>query len=104
MEVLVAMVLVSISFGFGVVIYVNIRNSDLRLQKTHAQITAANIAHEIVHDKEFIDASLELDNMRAEVTFVPYKSSKSLQQMTVKVYSLQNNKVLVERKELVLIQ
>ncbi|HEY6160625.1 MAG TPA: hypothetical protein VI112_05360 [Bacteroidia bacterium] len=96
-ESLVAMVVISISFVFGCMIYVNVMNSDLLQQKQEAHLLANEIMDQITRERSFTDETMQVNDFSIEKKVVKDEPAPGLNTLRLRIYNAQ--KRLVEEQE-----
>lgn len=103
METLVAMVVSMITLTFGTLVFVKVMDSSHQPEKLSSKIGVDKIASESIKEKQFIDAKLKQDELTIVKSVMPYKGSKTLNQISVKAFNNQD-KLVAERNELIIIE
>jgi len=78
LESLVAMVVVLLSFGIALMIYVNIANSNNSQLKLNAYLTLSEVLTETIQDEAYTDEETEKGILTIVKTVQPYGRSTSL--------------------------
>ncbi|MFN6945505.1 MAG: prepilin-type N-terminal cleavage/methylation domain-containing protein [Cytophagaceae bacterium] len=97
-EVVIAMVIIAITYSIGIMIYINVLYSSYDIRKIEAIHLADNCANKALHEKTFYDEQIEFNDFYVERKVSPHQNG--LMRMDIEVYS-KNNKLLAKRKELV---
>lgn len=98
-ETLVAMVIIIICFGIGLLIYVNVLASDNRYQKFHAFNLLKNLSLSIQQENNFLDGDFEVDNIILKKRVVKYPMATGLVQLSLSAYG-KNGKLLAQQREI----
>lgn len=100
-ETLVAMIIVMLAFGIGLMIYLNVIQSSGVQQKLNAQLQMNRIAIETKDKNLFVDEEDTTGTMKIIKTIQPYSAgSDKLKLMKIEAFD-GNGKKLGERKELI---
>lgn len=99
-EALIAMVIVMLSFGIAITVYVNVISSGNQSQKLKCQFLLKKIAIETKQNHLFLDEKISSDEITVQKTVTPYSGNKNILQLNLKAYS-PNEKLLSEYNELV---
>lgn len=100
-ETLVAMIIVMLAFGIGLMIYLNVIQSSGVQKRLNANLQMNQIAIEAVSKNLLADDEYKLETMKIVKTVQPYSSgSDKLKLLTIVAFD-GNNKKIGERKELV---
>lgn len=91
-EVIVAMVVLSISFSIGLMIYFNILSGSGSFRAFETNLILKQIATETITNKSYIDEDITNNNLTIHKSLTPYKTSK-------KVYILELSAVDNDNKE-----
>ncbi|PCJ87266.1 MAG: hypothetical protein COA57_04870 [Flavobacteriales bacterium] len=102
-ETLIAMVIVMITFGLGLMIYVNVMNSGNQQLKLNAQLLMNQMAAETKTDNNFLDEEMETETLKIIKTVLPYEGSKRLNILMFEAFNKGGKKV-TERKELIIVE
>lgn len=101
-ETLVAMIIVMLAFGIGMMIYLNVIQSSSALQKLNAQLQMNQIAIETIEDSLFAENEYTLKTMKIIKTLQAHNAvSDKLKLLKLEAFD-GNGKKLGERKELVI--
>ncbi|MBO9702110.1 MAG: hypothetical protein J7604_18015 [Sporocytophaga sp.] len=101
-EVVVAMVVMVITFGVGMMIYHNILRSGINLQNVKAEMLLSRIAEETVRSKSYFDEDIKEGELIVRKKVGKYQNSTSLLQLEIQVYS-KEEKLLAEGNNLILV-
>ena len=102
-EVMVAMIIVMISFGIAMVIYINVTRSDNQVQKLRAQLLLNETAIKTKIENSFVDATMEVESISIIKTIDSYEGSSILNLLLLEAFDIDGKKI-AERKELVIIK
>lgn len=102
-EVLVAMVIISISFGIAMMIVMNLLKAQNNKSKIEAYFIANNIISQIKPDSKLIDEQIDFVNLYVEKTVTSSTKSKNIAIISVKVFDKTKRKIF-EKKTLQIIQ
>lgn len=101
-ETLVAMIIVMLAFGIGLIIYLNVIQSSGAQQKLNAHLKMNQIAIETKNKNLFLDEEYPSETMKIVKTMVPYDaSSDNLKILKIEAFDAGGKKI-GERKELVI--
>lgn len=100
-EVMVAMVILSLAFGIGLMTYFNIIGSTKSLASLKAQIILNEIAAETIIEQSFFDEELDIERMHITKEFVQYNGSNDTYILVLKATG-PSNQVLANLKKIVL--
>lgn len=101
-ETLVAMIIVMLAFGIGLMIYLNVIQSSGAQQKLNAQLQMNRIAIETKGKNLFVDDEYSMENLKLVKTIQSYSGeSDKLKLLKIEAFD-GNGKKLSERKELVI--
>jgi len=101
LETIVALMLVMMCFSIGMMIYVNVINSDNNRQKLHVHLLLKGIAFKTKTDNSYLDESIESEMLSIKKKVIKYKDTENLNMLTLKAYDKQG-KLLEEYKELLI--
>lgn len=101
LESLVAMVIVLLSFGIALMIYVNITNSNNSQLKLNAYLSLNEVLAETVQDEAYTDEETEKGVLKIVKTVQPYGRSKNLVEIHLEARDV-NGKVLSVLDKIVL--
>lgn len=99
-EVLVAMIIILLSFGTGMMIYNNILNSDNGYEKMKSRLILNEIAIETKKEKTFFDEIKEEETFTIHKSIEQYKDKKNLSLLHLKAFNKQG-RLIAEKKELI---
>lgn len=102
-EVMVALIIVMISFGIAMAIYVNVTHSDNQTQKLKAQLLLNETAIKTTNENSFIDEKTEMDGISVIKTVSSYEGTPGLHLLFLEAFDV-NAKKIAERKELVIVK
>jgi len=101
-EVLVAMVLVMIAFGMGIMVYFSVLNSDRNRLELEAGLLLSEVVEQTHQRQSWFNETLKLDHLTIEKTVAPYEGMRDrLQTLTVVAYN-NNGKVITQCQELII--
>lgn len=101
-ETLVAMIIVMLAFGIGLLIYLNVIQSSGAQQKLNAQLQMNKIAIETKDKNLFVDEEDTTGTMKIIKTIQPYSAgSDKLKLLKIEAFD-GNGKKLAEREELII--
>lgn len=89
-EVLISMVILSISFGLGIMIYFNTLNGSSTYLKLKAESLIQQEYCNIINGSQ---EDLESDNMKITTTTNPYDGNPNLQLLEISITDLSNKEV-----------
>ena len=102
-EVLVAMIIIMISFGIAMAIYMNVSLSDHLVQKLKAELLLNETAIETKAANSFIDEKTGSDKISINKTVTSYNGIPELHLLMLEAFDV-NGKKISERKELVIVK
>ncbi|MDQ3192428.1 MAG: hypothetical protein M3Q58_12615 [Bacteroidota bacterium] len=102
-EVIVALIIVMISFGIAMAIYVNVTYSDNQIQKLKANLILNETAIKTTNENSFIDEKTEVDGISVVKTVHSYEGIQGLNLLLLEAFDV-NMKKIAERKELVIVK
>ena len=102
-EVLVAMIIVMVTFGIAMAIFINVSSSDRHVQKLKAQLLLSEVAIRTKAENSFIDATIELENITLNKTITSYREIPGLNILLLEAFDI-NGKKVAERKELIIVE
>jgi len=98
-ESLVALVILSITFGVGMMVYFNVLTNSAIPVRIKAIIIAEKVAHQTKVDKRYLNERLNIQNLHFNKTVKKYNYGESIYWLNIEVY--QNKKLLYNYKELI---
>ena len=96
------MLIVTISFGIGLMIYMNLMRASNARQVMHAGLLLNELAIATRAEQRFLDEEIRMENIVVEKTITPFNGSKWVQVLYLKARG-QDGKTLAERQELIFI-
>ena len=102
-EVMVAMIIVMISFGIAMIIYINVTRSDNQVQKLKVQLLLNETAIKTSNENSFMDEKTETDGIFVNKTVNSYNGIPGLNFLLLEAFDA-NGKKIAERKELVIVK
>jgi hypothetical protein len=96
-EAIVAMVIVSISFGLGVMIYMNIHTSGNPLVKLKAYIEVSNFYHKSLYKKNFDDENYAFQNLNIHRQTSSHPDHENLKILIIKANDLRGKEIYRKR-------
>lgn len=99
-ESITALVIILISFGIGMSIYLNVISSERIIAGSTAHLQLANMMEEIKKNKSYSNETLELENMIIEKKIHPYPKGQSNYRVHLSAFDYQK-KLLAEINEIV---
>jgi len=103
-ESLIAMVVIVVCFGIGVMIYVNVLNSDKHNMKMKAVLIMNNEAIDTKKNKNFIDYEKQVGDFRIMRIISPYQQCEDLFYLKFIAISINTEKTIATHDELVVIR
>jgi hypothetical protein len=103
LESMVAMTIIVVCLGIGTMIFVNILNNDRDRLSLKATLLLNNESLKTKKEKFFIDGEEKEEGFTIKKTFVKYSETENLLQMSLKAFD-ENGKLIIERKELIIIE
>jgi hypothetical protein len=100
-EVVVAMVIMFITFGLGMMIYHNVLKSGINLQNIKADHLSSQIVEETIKARSYFDEEMELQDLLVKKRIGPYQNNSSLLLLEIQVFS-KDAKLLAETSQLIL--
>lgn len=85
-ETLVALAILTISFGVGMLVYLNVITNDSIILKTRAGILAEDIANQAIKNQRFLNETFEIQNLVVKKIIRPFNESNDLLRLQVTVY------------------
>jgi len=98
LESLVAMVIVLLSFGIALMIYVNVANSNNSPRRLNAYLALTEALVETIEDSAFTDEELKKETLTIVKTVQPYGRSKTLIEIHLEARDLNGQVVAVLSK------
>ena len=89
-EVLISMVILSISFGLGIMIYLNTLTGSSTYLKLKAESLIQQEYNNIVNDAQ---KEIETENLKITSTTSPYASNTNLQLLEISITDLSNKEI-----------
>lgn len=102
LETLIAIVLMVVSFSVATMIIINVLASDRGRMKMHATLELEKLYIQTIHEKSYINSTVESGKIKLVKTIEPYKGSSNLYQITLTAVQ-ENGQNLSEIKKLILI-
>ncbi len=100
-EVLVSLTLIMLSFGIGLMIYINVIKSDHNYLKLEALAAIKQVSNETKIKKQFIDEEYSFENVDINKTITKYNGSQNLYIISIEAFD-KNGKKINELKEMVI--
>ncbi|HET6243889.1 MAG: hypothetical protein H0V01_04385 [Bacteroidetes bacterium] len=102
-EVIVALIIVMITFGIAMVIFINVTHSDNQVQKLKASLILNESALKTSKENSYIDEKTEVDGLFINKTINPYENIPGLNLVLFEAFDV-NGKIIAERRELILLK
>lgn len=102
-ETLVAMVIVVISFGSGMMVYLNVSGNSSTSKKSDACLVLQEVYHETMLQEDFFDENTETKGLTVEKKIEDYEGSDNLFVLRISVFSGEH-KLLVDYREIISIK
>jgi len=99
-EVILALVIIMLTMGIALMIYLNITNSKYTMQKFNAHLLINDISINIIKNKKYLDEVIEKKELVINKSIIPYKGIPNLSVLHLAVLD-KHKKKLAERKELI---
>ncbi len=105
-ETITALIIIMISFGAGISIYLNVLQGDALVQRTQAHTLLSSLATETKYQKDFIDQIFQKDGLTIHQKVLPYENKDlNLSHQDVYLIHLQafdaKSRLVQEHKELI---
>ncbi|MBK8562378.1 MAG: hypothetical protein IPN76_03290 [Saprospiraceae bacterium] len=101
-ETVMAMLLVMVSLGIGLMIYLNVLTSERLVARVKAQALLSRISEETIAQQLFISEALEADGMVVEKKVAPYAAEfPDAYLLTLTAFAAKNKQPLCELKEII---
>ena len=100
-EVIVGLVIITITFGIVFRLFVNVNRSENIRLKCNASLLMDKIINSGKADLNYIDEDFDYGYMTIEKTVIPYNKSENLKIMHLKAFDRQK-KLILEKKEIIL--
>ncbi|MCR6641070.1 MAG: hypothetical protein NVV82_19280 [Sporocytophaga sp.] len=100
-EVVVAMVVMVITFGVGMMIYHNILRSGINLQNVKAEMLLSKISEETIRSRSYFDEDINEGELIVRKKVGKYQNNALLLLLEIQVYS-KEEKLLAESNNLIL--
>lgn len=97
-ETIIAMVIVSISFGIGVTIYMNMQTSGNPLIRLKAYNEANNLVSQTLYKRDFRESNYTKENIRITKEIISYQSDDKLKIIIVTVEDLKGRELYRKRR------
>ena len=101
-ETIAASVIVTLAFGIGLVIFMNLLRSSNARQEMNARMVVNELAVETKQYQRWIDETIDAPPFTVQKTVSPYAQAANLQVLHLKATDKQG-KVLHERKEIIFV-
>lgn len=99
-EALVAMVVVMLSFGIAVTIFANVTESSPLNEKIRVEVLLQELLAKTKIEKNFLDGEMQSNGIKVQKKVAPYAAARGLSILCLTAFD-RNNKIIVERKELI---
>jgi Tfp pilus assembly protein PilV len=100
LEVVIAMVIISIVFGVGMMTYMNILKSSFSVQQLNATLLLNKIVEETKQEQSFFDETITEENITVYKKASKYQGNDNLVLLELEVLDAEN-KILANRKQLI---
>lgn len=102
-ETIVAMVIILVCAGIGLTIFTNTTRDFNESLMIKARLKADSLSVETRNNKEFFDASLEINGLQIERTLQQYSKSRTIKILTIRVLN-SSGREICNQKELVVLK
>lgn len=85
-ETITALLIIVISFGAGMSIYLNVLTNEKTIAKTKANIVMHNIANKAIAEHVYIDEEIHLDGLLFEKKILPYADDQYHRILQISAY------------------
>lgn len=105
-ETISALIIIMVSFGAGIGVYLNVLQGDALVQRTQAHTLLSSLATATKYHKDFVDQTFEQSGLTIQKKILPY-TNKDLAQNHQDVYLIHlqafdaKNRLVQEHKELI---
>jgi ABC-type enterochelin transport system permease subunit len=99
-ETLTAMVLISIAFGIGILVFLNVTENRSITQEEQYQLIVENIRTTTFEKEDFRSQKYRLDNFVVVKLIRPYQGIENLYQLSIQLFDEQQEVELFVRKEI----
>lgn len=99
-EAIIAMLIIVIAYGIGLMIFMNVSKSASSGLKLKATLQLESVLSQTKKDAKYLDEEIETDNLKIEKTVTKYEGNKSLNVLHIRVLS-KDNKLLAEHREII---
>lgn len=99
-EAIVAMLIIVIVYGIGIMIFMNVKKSANNGLKLEAILQVENILSQTKKEAKYVDENFDFDNLKIEKKILKYDNASSLNILEIKALS-NDNKVLTEHREII---
>ena len=96
-EVLVAMVIISISFAIGLAVITNVINSSNQKQKLDAFLLADSVAVQTIKEERYFDENYEFENFNLVKTVHQHQKNNNLEIIQIAVFDKTKKKILTKK-------
>ena len=100
-ETLVALTIIVICFSMGMMVFLQVLNSDSYYINLKADLIAKNISLETIYEKRFFKESLNINGLYIEKIIEDYNQDKNLRLVYISVFK--NDQLILEKKEIIII-
>ncbi len=101
-ESMVAMILIVVSFGIGMMIYFNVLNGTRLQQKMQAELLLNTVLENTKKTSSFVEEAIELNGLIVTKETSPYRSYDNVRLLHLKAYDQKSN-FIIDLKEVVYI-
>ena len=99
-ESITAMVIILLSFGVGMMIYMNVLQSEQLISKTKANLILSQVLNKTIQDNQFEDAKFQKENIWIVQTIKKYSSYQDVYTIQLEAFDTKGKSILI-LKELV---
>lgn len=99
-ETLTALVLISIAFGVGILIFLNVSTSRSIMKEEQYQLIVENIRTTTFEKEAYKSEKYRLDNFVVVKIIRPYHGIKNLYKLSIQLYDEYQNKELLKTEEI----
>ena len=85
-ETITALLIIVISFGAGMSIYLNIITNEQTISKTKTNIILESIMAETMEQKRFLDETIELNGLLIEKVILPFSNGENHRICSISAY------------------
>lgn len=99
-EVTIAMVIITITFSIGMMVFVNVTRSSYSLERFRADVLANEIANQTISEQRFFNEEIIREPFIVDKVLSKYPGTEDVLQLEC-IVRLEQGRVLVTRKQLV---